>query len=56
MNEEIAKIQAKVKIAYRQMQDNNQRNECALMRINNFRDNRPEDMNTSEHSISYDHI
>jgi len=37
-NEEVSKIQSKVKIAFRPMQDVLNRGECALMRVNNFRD------------------
>lgn len=43
MNEEITKLQARVKIAYRKMVDPSKRNECALMRVNNYRDMKLED-------------
>lgn len=36
-------MQAKVKIAYRAAIDNAQRNDCALMRVNNYREARVED-------------
>lgn len=37
-NEEVSKIQSKVRIAFRPMQDVVGRGECALMRVNNFRE------------------
>ena len=40
-NEEITKLQSKIKIEYRKMAD--PKNECALMRINNYRENKSED-------------
>lgn len=40
-NEEITKLQSKIKIEYRKMVD--PKNECALMRINNYRENKSED-------------
>lgn len=42
-NDEVVKFQSKVKIAYRAAVDNQTRNECALMRVNNYREQRPED-------------
>lgn len=43
-NDEVHKIQSKVKIAYRPQIDNAVRNECALLRVNNHREPRLEDV------------
>ena len=51
-NEEIAKIQSKVKIAYRPLAD--QKNEVALMRVNNFRMQQAEESLMMEHNASYE--
>lgn len=42
-NEEVQRIQSKVKISYRLPVDNASLNECALLRINNYREQKPED-------------
>ena len=52
-NEEVLKIQSKVKISYRPPPDNAALNECALMRVNNFREQKADeaDPNASVESI-----
>lgn len=46
-NEEVTKFQSKVKVSYRPAVDSAARNDCALMRVNNYREVRPEDLHIS---------
>ena len=46
-NEEVAKFQSKIKVSYRAAMDSAARNDCALMRVNNYREVRPEDLHIS---------
>ncbi len=43
-NEEVHKFQSKVKINYRPVPDPATLNECALMRVNNHREVKPEEV------------
>lgn len=43
-NDDVHRIQSKVKIAYRGLIDNANKNECALMRVNNHREPRIDDL------------
>jgi ABC-type Fe3+ transport system substrate-binding protein len=50
-NDEVNKIQQKVKIQFRAMQDVINRGECALMRVNNYRDTKVDDIQDHNASV-----